>query len=75
MNTNRYIVAGTVRSMPWDEESRTPRIWIQCGHSGPVFYTEDRAYERAAELNATIEDHGIRNAQAVQLRRDDFSPY
>lgn len=74
MNTNSYIVAGTVRRMPWDE-SKIPIIWIQCGHSGPVFYTAQRAYERAAELNATIENHGIRNAQAVQLRRDDFNPY
>lgn len=74
MNTNTYIVAGTIRPTPWDE-SKIPRIWIQCGHSGPVFYTAKRAMERAAELNATIEDHAIRNAQAVQLRRDDFNPY
>lgn len=72
MNTNRYIVAGTIRPMPW-EESKIPEIWIQCGHSGPVMYTESRAYERVTELNATADDHGIRNAQAVQLRRDDFA--
>ena len=74
MNTNQFIVAGIVRRQPWDE-STAPQIWLQCGHSGPVFYTEHRAHERAQELNATQDEHSIRNAQAIQLRRDDYAPY
>ena len=70
----QYIVAGIVRPQPWDE-SAAPQIWLQCGNGGPVFFTEQRANERARELNATTDEHSIRNAQAIQLRRDDYAPY
>jgi len=74
MNTNRFLVAGIVRPSLY-ESGDAPQIWIQCGHSGPVLFTEQRAYERARELNATTDQHSIRNAQAIQLRRDDYAPY
>ncbi len=75
---NNYIVAGILRPAMWhweNDHKEMPRIWIQSGHSGPVFYTEQQAYERARDLNATADEHSIRNAQAIQLKRDDYAPY
>ena len=74
MMTSKYIVAGIVRPSLY-ESGDAPRIWLQCGHAGPVFFTEQGANERARELNATTDEHSIRNAQAIQLRRDDYAPY
>ena len=74
MNTNRYLVAGIVRPSLY-ESKEMPRIWIQCGMGGPVFYTQDRAAERAGQLNRTTDEHSIRNAQVIELHRDDYSPY
>lgn len=74
MNTNKYLVAGIVRPSFY-ESQKVPRIWIQCGIGGPMFYTEDRAIERASQLNKTTDQHSIRNAQAIELMRDDYSPY
>ena len=74
MNTNKYLVAGIVRPSLY-ESQKMPRIWIQCSIGGPVFYTQDRAVERANEINKTTDDHHIRNAQVIELMRDDYSPY
>ena len=71
---SKYIVAGIVRPSLY-ESGDAPRIWLQTGHAGPVLYNEQQAYERARELNATADEHNIRNAQAIQLRRDDYAPY
>ena len=78
MNTNRFLVAGIVNPPMWhweDEKKEMPNIWIQCGRGGPVFYTEASAVERAKHLNKTTDKHGIRNAQVIELRRDDYCPY
>ena len=74
MKTNKYLVAGIVRPSFY-ESDKVPRIWIQCGTGGPIFYTEDRAIERASQINKTTGDHHIRNAQVIELMRDDYSPY